>query len=94
MPNHPSDPLTDTSRWTLIGSRLETPQFLIDEMRAMFRDCYGDEIADAMEAIIPPPYGTLTGHDIFATTCPNCHDTIVTWPQYPLYCANCGWTEP
>ena len=28
-------------------------------MRQMFRDCYGDEVADAMEATIPPPYGTL-----------------------------------
>jgi hypothetical protein len=29
----------------------------------MFRDTYGDELADAMEAIIPPPYGTLGATD-------------------------------
>jgi hypothetical protein len=56
-----ANPLDDTSRWTIISSRVQTPQFLIDGMRQMFRDCYGDEVADAMESIIPPPYGTYTG---------------------------------
>lgn len=56
-----TNPLDDTSRRILAGSRFDTPQFLVDEMRKMFRDCYGDELADAMEATIPPPYGTYTG---------------------------------
>ena len=55
----PGNPLDDTSRWTIIGARLDVPQILIDMHKQMFRDCYGDEAADAMEASIPPPYGTL-----------------------------------
>jgi hypothetical protein len=54
-----TDPLTDTSRWTVLAGRFDTPQILIDATRKLFRDHYGDEIADAMEATIPPPYGTL-----------------------------------
>jgi hypothetical protein len=61
----PSGPLDDTSRWTVITSRFDTPQFLIASMRKMFRDTYGDELADAMEATIPPPYGTYTGPNPF-----------------------------
>jgi hypothetical protein len=53
------NPLEDDSRWTLRGARFDTPSFLVEEMRKLFRGCYGDEVADAMEATIPPPYGTL-----------------------------------
>jgi hypothetical protein len=55
------DPLIDTSRWIMLGSRFDTPAFLVEGLRAMFREHYGDEFADAMEAMIPPPYGTYTG---------------------------------
>lgn len=51
--------IDDQSHWTLMGARFETPQFLIDEFRAMFRETYGDKVTDAIEATIPPPYGTL-----------------------------------
>lgn len=54
-----SNPLEDDSRWTMTESCFETPQFLIDEMRKMFRSVYGDELSDVMEATIPPPCGTL-----------------------------------
>lgn len=61
----PDNPLDDTSRWTVIASRFDTPQFLIDEFRKMFRDAYGDALADALEATVPPPFGTYTGPSPF-----------------------------
>lgn len=54
-----TNPLDDTSRWTLMSPRYETPSFIAESMKQMFREAYGDEAADAMEALIPPPYGTL-----------------------------------
>lgn len=52
-------PLDDTSRFTIIGPRFDTPSFLAEGMKEMFRGAFGDEVADAMEASIPPPFGTL-----------------------------------
>ncbi len=54
-----NNPFDDTSKWTFVVSRFDTPQFLIDGMRQLIRQAYGDEFANAMEATIPPPYGTL-----------------------------------
>lgn len=62
-----SNPLDDdTSRWVLASARFETPQIIVDDLRDMFRQCFGDEAADAMEASIPPPYGTMARADVDA----------------------------
>lgn len=53
------NPLDDQSHWTLMGARTEIPQDIIDEFRTMFREAFGDKVTDAIEATIPPPYGTL-----------------------------------
>lgn len=53
------DPFNDSSRWTIIGSRCDTPQLFVDEMHKLMRSAYGDELADFVESTIPPPYGTL-----------------------------------
>ena len=52
------NPLEDDSRWVLPSLRFETPQVVVDGVRGMFREVFGDEVADAMEATTPPPYGT------------------------------------
>lgn len=54
-----TNPLDDNSRWSTMSSRYEMPQIIVDEYRKMMREHFGDEVMDAMEAIIPPPYGTL-----------------------------------
>jgi hypothetical protein len=56
-----SNPLDDTSRWVMLGSRFEpiVDGFIAAEMDRMMRTAYGDEIADAMRALVPPPLGTF-----------------------------------
>ena len=54
-----TDPLTDKSRWTLRGERFKTPGFFVDGMRTLIRETFGDDFADALEADMPSPYGTL-----------------------------------
>lgn len=53
------NPFYDTSKLTMIRSRFEASPFLVDEMKKMMRDVYGDLVADAIEMNMPPPYGTL-----------------------------------
>lgn len=53
------NPINDDSRWTVLSARFETPPFIVDSMKTLLREAYGDELADALEATIPPPHGTL-----------------------------------
>ncbi len=51
----------DDSRWALMSSRFETPDFIRDEMRCMMRDFVNslpvDSSARLMWAVLPEPPG-------------------------------------
>ncbi len=53
--------LNDDSRWTLLGSRFETPDFIRDEMRRMMRAFVNslpvDDTARLLWAVLPAPPG-------------------------------------
>ena len=56
-----SELFDDDSRWTLVGSRFETPTFIRDEMRRMMRDFVNslpvDDPARLLWATLPEPPG-------------------------------------